>query len=388
MEGFQHVNKTGVPKNIKIGYIIDNLGRAGTQTFLVKLTRGLTDYGYDQRVYCLNNSTNKEVIQSLKDCGVSVVVIGKLQLILITGLLRLIIEFTVWRPHIIQTFLPFGDIIGRTVARITNIPVIVSSIRARNVDKKWWQFLLDKITIRWVNKVVFNSNQIIPFAIAHEGIHKSHVVYIPNGIDVPQKIPVKTLSGIRKHFNIDPSISVIGTVGRLCPQKGYQYLLQAYRKVSQKEPDSALLIIGDGPLQTQLQEEAEHLGIANHITFLKERTDISELLSIMDVYVQSSLWEGMPNAVMEAMAAGKPIVLTNVDGGRELIEDQVTGWLVEPADIKALASSILYVLKNKDEAKRVGATASEHVHKNYPLDKMISSYNELYRGLLKDYYFK
>ena len=134
-------------------------------------------------------------------------------------------------------------------------------------------------------------------------------------------------------------------------------------------------------MRGELEAEVLRLGITGQVRFLGERADVPDLLACMDVYVQASIYEGMPNAVMEAMAAGKPVVATGVDGTRELIVDGKTGWLVEPSDTRAMADHIVYALKNIAEARCVGETAAQRIAEDFSLDKMILAYDKLYREL-------
>jgi glycosyltransferase involved in cell wall biosynthesis len=369
---------------IRIGYVIDSLSRDGTQTFLVNLVKGLAERDYEQRVYCLNNVVNADILRALTDSRAHVVVIGKVQLATLIGFSRLFIEFRRWRPVIVQTFLPFGDTIGRALAHAASVPILVSSIRCRNINKSWWQFLLDRMTIRWVDRVIFNSQQVIPFALSYEGVRAEQAVYIPNGVSFEQQSRSLDALGIRSKLGISPAARVIGTVGRLSPQKGHRYLLSAFAQVLAQVPSAVLLVIGDGPLRSELAEEARQLEIAERVHFLGQRGDVPDLLACMDVYVQSSLFEGMPNAVMEAMAAGKPVIATAIDGTKELISDGETGWLVEPSDAKAMAEGIVTVLKNPTEARRRGAAAAQRVRTDFSLERMVNAYDQLYRSLLSE----
>lgn len=366
----------------RIAYVIDSLRRHGTQTALVYLANGLEERAYEQRVYCLNDVVDPDIRRRLASCGAGIVVIGKRQLVTFQGIKTLILELRRWQPDIVQTFLPFGDVIGRTVGQLAGAPVIVSSIRARNIDKHRWQFLLDRITLRWVDKVVFNSRRAIPFSLRHEGVRAEQVVYIPNCVGVEQMGGSATRAEVRSQMNIPPEARVIGTVGRLYRQKGHHYLLSAFEKVRATVPNALLLLIGGGPLCNQLEAEAARMGIAGQTRFLGERADVPELLAAIDVYVQPSIYEGMPNALMEAMAAGKPVIGSNVDGIQELVTHGETGWLVEPCNPQALADRIIYAFENADEAARIGAAAIQRMRSEFSIERMITAYDGLYRDLL------
>ena len=360
---------------LSLTHLIDSLNLAGTQTALVHLARGLARRGYRQRVYCLNNRTHPRVLRQLDEAGVEVIVIGKAQLLSGVGLLRLYRGLR--GCQVVQTFLPVADVVGRTLARLARVPVVVTSIRARNVDKRGWQLWLDRLTMRWAHRVVFNARNVVDFAVAREGVRPDQVVVIPNGVRVagprPGDVP-------RARYRVPDGVRVVGTVGRLRPQKGIGTLLEAFPRVRDRVP-AQLWIIGEGPLRAELEAEARRLGIAGSVRFWGERSDVPELLACMDVYAHAALFEGMPNAVMEAMAAGLPVVASEVDGTRELIREGETGWLVPPGEAAALAARLLAVLDDAEEAARVGQAAARHMAENFSVEKMVDAFDALYQDL-------
>jgi glycosyltransferase involved in cell wall biosynthesis len=373
-----------ISKPIRIAYVIDSLSKGGAQTALVYLVHYLATKGYEQRIYCLNDIIHLDYKKSLLECNVDIKRIGKKQIVIGIGLIRILAEWLIWKPTIVFTLLFYSDIIGRTLAKITNRPIIISSIRARNIDKKPWQFYLDKLTAPWAQKVVFNSKGVIPFAQQYEGIQTQQVIYIPNGVKTNfNKVNFNPLAK-RKELGITTDTFIIGSIGRLSPQKGFLYLFQAIEIVQQQFPNCLVVIIGSGILLKTLQTLLAEINLSNKVRFLGERTDISELLLCMDVYVQSSLFEGMPNALMEAMALGKPVIATAVDGALELVEEGKTGWLVEPKNSTMLAEKISYVLKHPNQAKEVGIAAAKKMAHNFSIERMGESYNTLFRELVSD----
>ena len=372
-------------KENRIIYVIDSLGRGGAQAALIYLIQALSKKNYKQRIYSLNNVIHPEHEQALIECGTELRVIGKISLSSGIGLLRMLYDWVTWKPTIVFTLLFYSDVIGRSIAKIAFIPIIVSSIRARNIDKKSWQLHLDRVTAPWADKVIFNSKNTIPFAIQNEGVQEEQVVYIPNGVNIEsfKAFQIKRLTKCDE-LGISAEALIIGSIGRLNPQKGFSYLLQAFQIIQQRFPQCLLLIIGSGALLKTLESLVEKMNLSTKVKFLGERTDIPELLSCMDVYVQSSLFEGMPNTVMEAMATGKPVVATSVDGSLELIEEGKTGWLVEPRNSKLLAEKICDVLNNPEIAKQVGLAAAERMTKEFSIEKMAQSYNNLFHKLIKD----
>ena len=175
---------------------------------------------------------------------------------------------------------------------------------------------------------------------------------------------------------------VIGTVGRLAPQKGYHIFLDAAALVLAEQPNARFLLVGDGALAARLQEQAGKLGIADHVLFTGSRTDVNQLYPVMDLFVSSSLWEGLPTVLLESMAAGTPVVATDVSGNVELVESGVTGRLVQPDNAAALAGAILQTLRNPQPAQAMAALARQRVQETFSIVGISQQYVELYAKLL------
>lgn len=368
---------TTVPRDIRIVYVIDKLTLHGTQKMLVLLAQHLAQRHYQQRVYCLKNAIHPAHEAALRQAGIEVRVFGQAQLLMGIGVGRMIAEWRRWQPDIVYTLLFYGNLVGRFAARLAGVPGIVSSIRAKNVYKRSLHFWLDRLTIAWADVVISNSRSAIPFAIEHEGVRPEQVVYIPNAV-APSPIRHER-EQFRRTIEIAPDTCVIGSIGRLVPQKGYRCLLQAFHQFHRQMPNSVLIIIGQGPLSAELRAEAENLGIDASVRLLGERVDIPELLSCLDIYVQASLFEGMPNALMEAMSAGKPVIATAVDGNRELIDHGRTGWLVEPENPEMLARALLYAVRHPEEAQRLGQAAGRTLTTEFSVAKMVDAYDRLFQ---------
>ena len=372
---------------MRITYLIDNLLRAGTQTALGYLVEGLGARGYRQEIFCLNRRFDPGVVAALETVGARVIVLGKAQLLTGNGLGRLYAALR--RSDVLQTFLPASDIVGRTMGRLARVPRIVTSIRARNIDKKLWQLWLDRQTMHWAHKVVFNAGAVVKFSMEKEGVRPEQVIVIPNGVRfrAPSGRGRQVLAGI-----VPPDAPVIGTVGRLRPQKGHAVLIEALARIRDRTlrlrsgqgswhgsgQAAHLLVIGDGELREALESQVHEAGLAKRVHFLGVRADLPDLFAAMDVYAHPAFFEGMPNAVMEAMAAGLPVVATDVDGTRELIEDGETGWLVVPGDAEALAGRLGEVLADLETARTVGAAGANFVRKGFSVERMVAGFEGVY----------
>jgi glycosyltransferase involved in cell wall biosynthesis len=354
---------------IRLAHVIDNLRLAGTQTALLHLVAGLAGSGYQQRVYYFNNRHQPNHIQNLEDAGAEVIHLGRLPF----AALRLLRQLRRWQPSIVQTFLPASDVIGRSAARLARVPAVVTSIRARNIDKPAWLGWLDRRTMRWADQVIFNAESVVPYAMGREGVRAPQVRVVPNGVRIPapSQPPQK-----------DPGAPfVVGTVGRLRPQKDCASLLEA-AAILQDQVPIMLWIIGDGELFPELETQTVALGLLGQVRFLGARQDLDALYPQMDLYAHPARFEGMPNAVMEAMAHGLPVVATAIDGTIELIDEGRTGWLVPPGDPAALAGKILAALKDRELANQIGQAAAKKMARDFSVEKMVAGFDRVYRGIL------
>ena len=187
----------------------------------------------------------------------------------------------------------------------------------------------------------------------------------------------------RAALGLPATAYLIGSVGRLRPQKGYHIFLAAAAQVRQSIPNAHFVLIGDGELRPELEAQARALGITEAVTFLGPRHDVEQLYGLLDLFVSSSLWEGLPTVILEAMAAGRPVVATAVAGTRELVRDGETGLLAPPADPAALAAAIVRMAGAADMARAMAARAKSFVSEYFAIDKVAQRHAELYTALLE-----
>jgi glycosyltransferase involved in cell wall biosynthesis len=179
-------------------------------------------------------------------------------------------------------------------------------------------------------------------------------------------------------FGLPQDQVLVGSVGRLTQQKGFDVLVHALSLTHRQ--DIHLLLVGAGEEEKKLQSQAAGLGLEKRVHFTGYRRDVPRLLGALDLYVQPSRFEGMPNALLEAMAAGCAVVSTTVDGNRELIEDGVHGWLVAPEDSAALARAMRAALDDRAEALRRGAAARQRVVEDFCTDRMVQAWARRLEG--------
>ena len=367
---------------MKIIFIVDSLRRHGAQRFLTYLARGLSNRGHVQRVIVLNKARDSDIEQALSSARCAVTYIGKSALLLGgAGWWRLVAILKKTRPDVVMTMLDFADTLGRPAAQLAGCGRLVTSIQVRNLAKPAWQRWLDRKTVRWADKVIFNSGQIVNHAREKEGVREDQIVIIPNGVE-----DLRTRSGAlrtdsRRQLGLGPKTVLLGTVVRLYPQKNLSLFLRALAKLSALHRWKAL-VVGDGPERQKLLVLADELGLRDRVIWLGARPEVETWLAAMDVFVHTSDFEGMPNAVMEAMAMGLPVVASAVDGTCELIEEGVSGYLLPPGDVDAFAQRIRELMEDSDLAHQLGEKAHRDVLERFGMARMIEAYEQLFLSLV------
>ncbi len=189
---------------------------------------------------------------------------------------------------------------------------------------------------------------------------------------------------VRRGLGIPPDAYVAGTVGRLAPQKGLDALLRAAERVLAQRADAWFVIVGSGELADALRALAAELGIAERVLFTGARQDVERLLPAFDLFVSSSLWEGLPTAILEAMAARVPVVATRVSGTVELVEDGETGLLAPPGDAAALAEVILWIMARPETAAEIAGRARPRAEAQFDISAIARQHEALYRNLMRN----
>ena len=216
--------------------------------------------------------------------------------------------------------------------------------------------------------------------LAEGGFPREKLVVIPNGVDAERfagRDPA-----FKTRLGLAPEAPLVATIGRLHEQKGLDDFLRAAAALGDACPACRFLIVGQGPLEAPLKALAHELHLDERVTFLPSCDDVPAVLRATDVFLLTSLWEGMPNVVLEAMAAAAPVVATRVEGIADVLEDGRTGSIVPPRDVSALAAAALRYLDEPDRARAVGQAAQEHVRAHFTLDAVVEAHQRLYRRLL------
>lgn len=301
------------------------------------------------------------------------------------SLLKLMVQE---KPDAVHTHSSKAGLLGRWAAWLARVPVILHTPHGHVFyghfpDSVSKLFLLiekftDGITDCTIALTDGERKDYIKLLVSGD----AKLTTIHSGVDVETFMnPVIDLKEKRKSLNIKPGDRVVGTVGWLLPIKGPVYLLKAMPQVWQKNPDVKLVFVGKGELESELKAVADDMGARDRVLFLGWRDDVHEVMSVFDIFVLPSLNEGMGRVIVEAMAAGKPVVASKTGGIPDLVIDGETGILVEPGDSEGLAEAINHLLKSPDLRQTMGQEGRKRCHL-FSEKLMIEKIDKLYQRLL------
>ncbi len=289
------------------------------------------------------------------------------------------------KVDIIHTFFEKSEVMGWVVARLSKVPIWVTSRRDLGFNRKEIYDSLFGLTGRGCKRLVANCQAVKEQVIQGGKFPGEKVEVIYNGLDFSVYEKTHENGRLKEGLGIENGSPVIGMVANFNFEiKGHRYFLEAAKKINEKFRDTKFLLVGDGPLKHRYEEMAKELGVKESVLFLGKRGDVPALLSSLDVSVLTSTSEGFSNVILESMAAGKPVVATNVGGSKEMIEDGITGRLVPPADSQSLANAIIDLLQSSGKARAMGSAGRKVVEDKFTVEAMVKKYEELYFSLLKE----
>jgi len=278
----------------------------------------------------------------------------------------------------------YAGLLGAAAARLAGVRVVACQRHMRLSDRRVHEWGT-RLTHRLAHRVLVNSEAIRDHLLAGGHIATEKIVVVRNGLSAAAERAAldddgraKRRSALLRELNLDEGAKLIGLVARLQPVKGHRYFIEAAGRIAAAEPKAHFLLVGDGALRREIEEHAARLGVNDRVHLLGDRNDAALVPAGFDVAVLASLSEGLPNAVIEAMAAGAPVVATAVGGTTELIIDGVTGFLVPPADADALARRILDTLRNPELSSRMAAQGRRRALSQFGMRRMVESVERLY----------
>lgn len=309
----------------------------------------------------------------------------------LVSLWQLLFYFKRKNPDVVLTFTPKPGLLGQLAARAAGVPVVINTIFGYyfHENMPWlprkFFIVIEKIAARCSSFIFFRNQEDFETAKKEHIIKQGRAEYIGDGIAPekfnPARFSPEFIQQKKQGLGIAQGAPVIGIVARLVKEKGYVELFEAFNDVLLKFPDTVLLVIG--PAEVQKRDGFNPLDFAGkNIVLLGERTDVDELLSIMDIFVLPSYREGFPHSVMEASAMALPIITTNVRGCRDAVEHGKTGLVIEPKNPVALARALEKLLSDLTMAKSMGQAGRQKAKKDFDKNVVLQKMEEKITRLL------
>lgn len=285
--------------------------------------------------------------------------------------------------HIVQTHNWGTALEGILGAKLACIPRVIHAERGTIEDKKR-NIVLQRFLWGFADQVLSVSETHRKRVSNIVGFPHEKITAIVNGVDTERFSPKPEIKqDIRKKLGLKKNSLCIGTVGSLRSVKNHSLLISACKTISSNFDQVEVLIVGEGPLESHLIQEVKTLGLSEKIHFAGGQPNIPEILSTLDIFVLPSLSEGMPNAVLEAMACGIPVIATSVGGVPEVIEDGKNGILITSKDKESLIQALTKLIQDREKRYRLGVEGRRRVLSHFSLKKMVSEYQTLYESLMR-----
>lgn len=288
-----------------------------------------------------------------------------------------------WRrnpPDLVQTFLFRANIQGALASRLASKSRAVASIRVADPRSRT-RLLLERLATRRVERFVCVSRSVADFCRDQAGLPAEKLTVIPNGIDVGR---FSNLSPANlAELGVPPGRRAMCVIGRLDRQKNLEWLLKNSQEILAAAPRHDLVIVGDGRQRRRLEKQAAELPLSNRIHFAGWRDDVPQILAACDLLLLPSLWEGMPNVLLEAMAAARPVIATDVEGVREILGSLAPQQVVQAANSKRISERMSAILGNPQLAERLGRENRTRVEHEFPIRAMVEAHQQLYVALLR-----
>jgi glycosyltransferase involved in cell wall biosynthesis len=271
----------------------------------------------------------------------------------------------------------------RLAAVLARVPIRIASERNLEVERGVIANTFDRLLALVSDRIVVNAEAIRDRLIQVERISAARIDVIPNGVPPAEPVGTPDVATIRSEVGLGQVSHLIGFVGRLVPQKNPRLFLEMARLLLNADRKCGFVIVGDGPMREDLQAEVDAAGLHDAVRFLGMRSDVPRILGLIDVLVLTSDWEGLPNVVLEAQAAGVPVVATAVGGVPELIDNGVNGYTVPPRDVSMLSDRVGTLLDDAELRAEFGRRAQARASECFSVENMIARTVRLYDSLLQ-----
>ena len=367
------------PKKIKVFHLITSLEVGGAQNGLLL---GLPRFDSERYEHILCSIMGEmQMADRFSDAGVQVISLGLKSKYDLLVAYRLRNALKIFQPDILHTYLLHANVLGRIVGRLSGVETIISSERTVGLTKGMRR-LATMLTNPLTDAVEVNAKTVGAAVVEDLGVPAKKIEVVRSGFDFSSYSGPSKRDEIRSDLGIGEEVHLVLSAARFRPSKGVEYAIRAFATANEERPNSHLLIAGEGEQFEFLVNLAQSLGITENVTFIGRRNDIPDLLAASDSMLLASLNEGLPRIGIEAMAAGKPVIATDVGGTSEVVINNETGILVQPKDIATTAAKLIGLIDDSELCTRLGEVGRRRVQQNYSVDNYVDRLDGLYHRLL------
>jgi glycosyltransferase involved in cell wall biosynthesis len=383
-----HLRRIGGRPAVRVLHVVSTLLHGGTEMAMLRLIRSMDPSAFRFRVAWLwgEPALGEEVREAT---GCPPIPVGLKAKVDPLALLRLCGVVRREAIDLVHTHMDLADYYGAAAARsrpgtgLVSVKQNADEFRTRRTWKRPPFLLLEHAAYAAADAVIAVSEGLVDFLERAEGLPRHKTVVIGNGVDADLLRQAPSRERARLNLGLPAAAPILGSVGRLAEQKGQIDLLRALPAIDRALPGTHLVLAGEGPLRARLEDEARSLGVADRLHLLGQRRDIPAVLAALDLFVLPSLWEGLPMALLEAMAMSLPVVATRAVGVEETVEDGATGFLVPMRDPAALAAAASAILGDPLLARRMGAAGRERAAARHAQPLVAAQVEALYRSVLE-----
>ena len=366
---------------LSVLYVLPSLRIGGTEKHVVALASGLPKDRFSTSVCTVREQG--PLGKTLQEAGIPVfhIDVNSSWSPRVTTRLRTIMKKR--QVDILHTYLFGFGFHASLAARRSGVPVMVSSRREIPVWKKFRHRTLENLNNRLVDCVVACSSHVADYVLETERIASKKLCIVYNGTSLQQgrQTQVESLTGLGLPTDLDGPFLVC--VASLTNPKNHGMLVRAFEQISKEIPEARLLLVGEGPQKPKLELLARQLGLDSRIHFAGQVEDIRLAYSIASLCVLTSVREGLPNFLMEAMAFGIPVVTTEAGGASELVLNNETGKVVEQGDVDGFSQAVIELLQNNENARAMGLAGRKRIKQFFSMNRMLQTYQDLYERLWK-----
>lgn len=358
-----------------IVHLIISLNNGGCENQMLRVLPLVTQF----RHTIITLRDEGTLADQFKKAGIEVIALRQRSMTDLSSYRKLLSLLKSIQPKLVITYLVHADLIGRTVIRFFSRYRAIPSLRTTHNHPRYrLARVMERLTRPLVSHYLANSEAVKDFYVSRLGVKAEKITVIPNGIDQHAMKSVTVPRDYKSTLGLSPDALVLTCVANLHPYKGYPYLLEAFEQAYVTRPDLELLIVGEGSERETLEKQIFPYRSKWSIHFLGRRNDVSAILKITDLFVFPTLFEGMSNAVMEAMAAGKAIITTDIPENKLLLQEAAV--FVAPKNANQLAEAILTTSNNHEKIVRLGKAAADIIEKEYALPIVSQKLSRFYNS--------